>query len=123
MIELFIIAFAFWVGYQLGVHLTVWTLRDFLREAAHKEGINIDEDFNIINNKTPEKINVSKLVVESQNGVMYLYNHTDSRFVCQGTTINELAERANKQQNIKYASVLHNDKIVAFIDGKVQLLS
>ncbi len=123
MLELIILGLAFWLGYQTGVHTLAWRLRDLLRDAAIKEGIKVDQDFNILEDNQPTKPNVFKLVVEKQNDTLYLYDHKDNTFVCQGSTINELAELAIKYKNIKYASVLHGEEVVAFIDGKVKIIS
>ena len=118
MFEILFIAFMFWVGYQLGIHVTAWRLRDILREAALKEGINVDRDFNV----TESKLNVSKLVVERQNNMLYLYDYKDDTFVCQATTVDELAILAQKYKNIEYASVLDGEEVVAFINGKVKTI-
>jgi hypothetical protein len=51
-----------------------------------------------------------------------LYDKEANSFICQASTIDELARLAKEYNNIKYASVMdeQSDAIVAFIDGKVE---
>jgi hypothetical protein len=122
MLEIIVIGLVFWLGYQTGVHTLAWRLRDLLRSAAIKEGIKVDEDFNVLADVEPSKPNVFKLMIEKENGILYLYDYTDNTFVCQGSSINELAELAKEYKNIKYASVFDGKEVVAFIDGKVKVI-
>jgi peroxiredoxin family protein len=118
MLELIIICGIFWLGYQVGVHLTVWSLRDVLIEAAKREGFKIDKDNNLIEPED-DKPNVYKLVVEKVKDTLYLYDHKDE-FVCQASTVEELATLAKQHKNIKYAAVLYGDDTFMFVDGDVK---
>ena len=61
---------------------------------------------------------VYKLKTELLNGTLFLYD-SDDNFVCQGSTIEELAKLSKDVKHINYASVLHGDKIVVFVNGEV----
>lgn len=113
MLELITIAFIFWLGYQVGVMHLSWRLRDIIVKEARKEGIKVDDEYNIIESKKPK---VLKLWVEKVHDVMYLYD-TEDTFICQANTIQELATLALKYKNIKYASVINGDEVYAFVDG------
>lgn len=113
MLELIIIAFIFWLGYQVGVLHLSWRLRDIIVKEARKEGIKVDDEYNMIESKKPK---VSKLWVEKVHDVRYLYD-TEDTFICQANTIQELARLALKYKNIKYASVIDGDEVYAFVDG------
>lgn len=113
MLELIIIAFIFWLGYQVGVMHLSWRLRDIIVKEARKEGIKVDDEYNVIESKKPK---VLKLWVEKVHDVMYLYD-TEDTFICQANTIQELATLALKYKNIKYASVINGDEVYAFVDG------
>lgn len=113
MLELITIAFIFWLGYQVGVMHLSWRLRDIIVKEARKEGIKVDDEYNIIESKKPK---VLKLWVEKVHDVMYLYD-TEDAFICQANTIQELATLALKYKNIKYASVINGDEVYAFVDG------
>jgi len=62
---------------------------------------------------------VFKLKTEKHNDTLFLYDSKDV-FVCQGSTLEELATLADKNKNIKYAAVMHDEQIYMFIDGAVQ---
>ncbi len=116
MLELIIIAFIFWLGYQVGQMVLSWQLRDIIRKEARNGGSNVDDEYNIIEDKKPK---VTKLWVEKVHNILYLYD-TEDTFICQANTIEELATLALKYKDIKYASVLNGDDIYAFINGSVK---
>jgi|688.fasta_scaffold06396_23 hypothetical protein len=118
MLELIILAFVFYVGYNLGQIVLSWHLRDIIVRDARKEGIRVDSDYNIIEDGQP---NVFQLFVESVNDILYLYEREKNVFICQATSMEELAELSLKNSNIKYAAVLHGEQVVAFVNGKVKI--
>ena len=54
---------------------------------------------------------------------MFLYDRDANTFVCQGKSIDELAEFSKRYSGIKYAAVIDRstDDVIAFVDGKVDL--
>ena len=119
MLELIIVAFIFWLGYQVGQMVLSWQLRDIIRKEARKEGLKIDGEYNIIEPKD-EKPNVFQLFVEKSNDILYLYEREKDTFICQASTMEELAKLSLKYKNIKYALVLNGEDVFAFIDGTVK---
>lgn len=117
MLELIIIAFIFWLGYNAGQMVLSWQLRDVIRKEARSQGINVDDEYNLIKDEGPK---VQQLIVEKVNNVLYLYERDTDDFVCQGTTLTELATLAKKYKNIKYAAVMIDEEIYAFVDGVVK---
>jgi hypothetical protein len=65
------------------------------------------------------EIEVFKLKTTTTADSIFLYDDQDV-FICQGKTIEELASLCKQYSNIQFASVLHNDKIVIFMDGVVK---
>ena len=115
MLELIILVFVFWLGYQAGQMVLSYQLRDIIRKEAIQNGIDVDEEFNIkVKDNTPK---VSKLWVEKIHDILYLYEDDKQTFICQGSTIEELATLAFKYKKIKYASVILNEEVYAFVDG------
>lgn len=114
MLEFLIIVFAFGAGYHLGGVIMAYKLRHAVLLEARRQGMNVDDNFNII-----EKVNVNQLFIERVNDVLYLYEREKHTFICQAKTIDELAELANKN-NIKYAAVLHDNDVIAFVNGKIE---
>ena len=119
MLELLIIGFIFWLGYQVGCHLTAWHLREFIMEAAKKEGLVIKDNKVVDMNETPT---VYKLFIEKIKDTLYLYDHEDD-FVCQALTVEDLAKLAKQYKNIKYAAVLFGEETYMFVDGEVKTKS
>lgn len=120
MIDLIIIAFVFYVGYNIGQIVLSWQLRDLIVREARKEGIKVDGEYNIIEDDD-DKPNVFQLFVEKSNDILYLYERDKNNFICQAKTMEELATLSLKYKNIKYAAVLHGDDVVAFVNGEVKL--
>lgn len=118
MLELIIIVFIFWLGYNAGQIVLSWQMRDLIVKEARKEGIHVDDEYNIIENKN-DKPKVSKLWIEKVHDILYLYD-TEDTFICQATTLEELATLALKYKDIKYASVLNGDDVYAFVNGTVK---
>ena len=100
----YIVALA--IGYAIGYISLAIKLRELIEEYALAEDISEKEN------------TVVKLKTELLHGTLFLYDNTDN-FVCQGDTLAELAKLANEIKHIKYASVLHGDTIVVFINGEV----
>ncbi len=112
MLELIIIGFIFWVGYQIGMSVTAYRLRDLVYNEAKRRGLLKEIDI--------EEPTVMQLFVEKANNILYLYDKYDNTFVCQGSTLEELATLAKKYKNIKYAAVMIDKEVYAFVDGNVK---
>lgn len=103
------------IGYQIGSVVTAYRLRRFIIQHAKQQGLDLEEL-----TETTSVSNTVQLVIERENNILYLYNKED-KFVCQGSSVNELAQLALKYKNIKYAEVLDKkeNKIFAFVNGEV----
>lgn len=116
-----------YVGYQIGVSLTAWRLRDIIYKEAKARGMVSKDEEKLFDEfaeeeevKEPVKPNVFKLFVEKAQDTLYLYDHDANTFVCQAKTMEELASLALKYKNIKYAAVLDGDNTYMFVDGSVK---
>lgn len=116
MLELIIVGFIFWMGYQVGMSVTAYRLRDLVYKEAKRRGLIKEIDLDL----EEEKPTVMQLFVEKANNILYLYDKDDNTFVCQGSTLEELATLAKKHKNIKYAAVMIDKEIYAFVDGTVK---
>jgi hypothetical protein len=113
MLELIFVGFIFWIGYQVGMSVTAYRLRDLLFREATRRGV--VKGFGL-----EEEPTVMQLFVEKANNTLYLYDKYDNTFVCQGSTLEELATLAKKYKNIDYAAVMIDKEIYAFVDGTVK---
>ena len=116
MLEIIIICFVFWLGYKLGQSVTSYRLRDIIYEEAKRRGITTESDKKLFE-ATPK---VLQLEVEQANGILYLYEKGTHNFICQATTIEELAVLAQKYKNVNYAAVITDDDVFAFVNGIVK---
>jgi hypothetical protein len=109
------------LGYHLGQMVLSWRLRDIILKEARREGLNIDDEYNVVEQKD-DKPNVAQLFIERANDIMYLYDRKANTFICQATSMDELAKLAKEYKNIKYAAVLDQstEDVFAFVDGKVK---
>ena len=116
MLELIIIGFIFWLGYQIGMSVTAYRLRFLVYKEAKRKGLLKETDLSL----EEEVPIVSQLIVEKANNILYLYDKEDNTFICQATTLSELAKLAKQYKNIKYASVIDGNNVYAFINGLVK---
>ena len=115
MLEIIIVGFIFWMGYQVGMAVTSYRLRDLVYKEAKRRGLIKEIDLDL-----EEELTVVQLFVEKANNTLYLYDKDDNTFVCQCSTLQELATLAKKYKNIKYAAVMIDKDIYAFVDGTVK---
>jgi hypothetical protein len=95
----------FYLGIQFGELLTTLRIRHLISKIELEE-INPSEETEI-----------KKLMTEQINDVLYLYNHDTKDFICQGSSIEELAKIAKEYKNINLAAVIHNEKLFLFNNG------
>lgn len=110
--DLLLLLLSGFIGYMIGHAATIWKLRGFIKEVAKAEGIDLNEDFT-------EKpiVEVHKLEVEEIEKMLYLFDRDTKDFVCQGSTIEELARHAKDYRNIMMATVVHRGKVFMFVNG------
>jgi hypothetical protein len=63
--------------------------------------------------------NVFKLETEEVDNTILLYDRETNDFICQGNSLEQLAQLSREYNKIEYATVKHGDYFVAFIEGKV----
>jgi hypothetical protein len=117
MFELLIFIVGLYIGYHVGYSVLVWRLKDILIKEAKSEGL----DVSMFEEQKPTNT-VSQLFVERANNVLYLYDKEANSFICQASTLEDLARLAKEYKNIKYAAVMDEqaDIVVAFVDGRVE---
>lgn len=119
---LLILIVVFAGGFFAGQARAYWQLREVVRKYAVEElGMKIDAEYNIIegtdSKATDAKIRALK--IEQQKDTLYLFDADTDKFVCQALTVDELAKRVKEVNYCKIAGVVHNDKSIWFVDGKV----
>lgn len=120
MIELLItLAIGVFIGYQVGIAVIAWRLRDVIYKEAKAKGMITEKDRELFEGK--QQPTVAKLWIEKSHDILYMYHYDKETFVCQGSTVEELAKLAFERNNIKYAAVVSADgESFAFVDGAVK---
>ena len=95
----------FLFGFTLGELYLSFRIRKVLKDMIEEE----DDDL----------VELFKLKTEITADSILLYDEKNV-FICQGKTIEELAISAEKYSGIKYAAVMHENRIVIFMDGVVK---
>ena len=94
------------LGWVMGEFYTMYKLRKNLRS------------FLIIEEEVVRP-NVFKLETEEVDNTILLYDRDTNDFICQGNSLEQLAQLSREYKKIEYATVKHGDYFVAFIEGKV----
>jgi hypothetical protein len=117
MFELVLFIVGLYIGYHVGYSVLVWRIKDILIKEAKSEGL----DVSMFEEQKPTNT-VSQLFVERANNVLYLYDKEANTFICQASTLEDLARLAKEYKNIKYAAVMDEqaDIVIAFVDGRVE---
>jgi len=118
MFELIILAIVFFIGYQVGISVFAYRIRHLLYKEAKERGINISAASLDLDEEP--KPNIAKLFIEKANDMLYLYDYDANTFICQASTVDELASLAQKYKNIKYAVVENNGDMLMFVEGMVK---
>ena len=93
------------LGWVLGEFYTVYKLRKNLRSILIIEEV--------------ARPTVFKLETELVDNTILLYDRETNNFICQGNSLEQLAQLSREYKKIEYATVKHGDYFVAFIEGKV----
>lgn len=112
--ELLVLIIAIFIAYQIGVSVTAYKLRHLIFKEAKARGIKVET---VLDENTHPMIHTCW--VEKINDTFYLYDAQKNEFICQASTIDDLAELALKYKNIKVATVLFEDIKFLFKNGKI----
>ena len=109
----------FCTGFFLGKGYAYWHMAKVMREFAEAHGIDIQKELEklVTEEVEPKKI-VYKLEVETHDNTLYLFDKESNEFICQGSSVQELAKLALERKQIKLAAVLHDKRIFAFKNGE-----
>jgi hypothetical protein len=116
LLDLIFIFIIFGCGYALGEFVAVYRVHKFLIRISKKAGIDLEKE---VDNDIDSVSSVPKLTTEIVNDIIYLYEHEDNTFVCQGKSMEELAKVSHQFNKIENAIVLHKESIFIFSNGTV----
>ena len=108
MLDILLYISGVFVGWYFGSAYQIYIMRKTIKSLLNQ-----------IDNPTAIKNNETTLTIEEVNNVFYVYDSETNEFICQGATIEEVAENFNKRKGNISASLVHNNTTIFFIDGKV----
>jgi hypothetical protein len=107
------------LGYVIGNLHTIWKLKELISSTAKEKGIRLDGA-----DETKSTVHdIYKLEVEKVGDTLYLYDIETKDFVCQGSSLSELAMLSKTYRNIIVATVSHDDKVFMFVNGNYKELT
>lgn len=109
-----------WIACQIYINLKI---RGVLKRVARENNMTLEElQDKILSDVHGQEhvIRVPNLFTESTDNSIMLYNKDTGRFMCQGKSIEELAENLYKFDKIKFALVKHDDQQFWFVEGKIK---
>lgn len=118
ILEFFLIVL---LGYTIGKVHAYFQIAQILRDMAETVGIDIEKELQK-KKQTVESDNniVHRLKVEAHGDMLYLFEKETDTFICQGSSVQELAKLAKEYKNIGLAAVMYGDKVFKFKDGTSQ---
>lgn len=116
--ELLLLACIVYLSFQAGKHWGYYKLAKLMKEVAEEQGIDLEKELGVIKEQENAAQAVYKLEVETHGEVLYLFDKETDRFICQGSSVQELAKLAKELKQVNLAAVKHGDKIFAFKDGE-----
>lgn len=115
--DLLIIISLVGIGYWIGNMHASYKFFNIMKKVAEEQGIDLDQEVEKLHLKEEKTSEIHKLVTEQHGDMLYLFKRDSDDFVCQGKTLQELAELAKKYKDIKLATVVHDNKVFMFVDG------
>lgn len=106
------------IGYWIGKLHAYWDIVKAMRVLAEEHGIDFKGALDKDAKDDPEEKLVYKLQVETHGEQLYLFDHETDEFICQGSSVQELAKLAKEYKKVLYAAVKYDDKVFAFKDGE-----
>jgi hypothetical protein len=104
---MFELVIAFIAGWMFGTYQTAKNIRKILSKEIELEVTNSG------------KQDVKVFSIENHKNILYLYDVETGTFVCQGKTIEELAENSFKYKNVDIAVASDSVNVFKFKEGKV----
>ena len=103
--------FFFVIGFYTAVLLISRQLKNAIHRIAKENNIDLEEK--------PKVVKVPVMKTEPIMDGILLYD-TKNNFMCQGKSLEELAENLLKYKNIKLAMIVHDNDKFLVVEGKVE---
>lgn len=120
LFSLLLLGVVFYFGYLVGEAVSMWRLRNIMRNLAESMGIDVDQELAKMQKEISnvKVVKIANLETETHGDMIYLFDKEHNDFICQAKSVEELAKLAKEIKHIDKALVHHNDKKFIFVDGK-----
>ncbi len=118
MVDVLLILGVLYSGFVLGQMYQLMKVRKTIEKIATQNNI----DLSVLRNTEDEEdeIQIVLLQAEEVNNTLLIYDKLTNEFICQGSNMDEVAEKFNQRKKDFYGLLRHNDQNLMFIDGKVK---
>ena len=118
--DILILALIVVVAFQAGKHYGYFKIVKLMKEVAEEQGLDLEKELGLVKEQEEAKKipAVYKLEVETHGDLLYLFDKETDRFICQGSSVQELAKLAKELKQVNIAAVKYGDKVFAFKDGE-----
>jgi hypothetical protein len=106
-----------WIMHRLIINYQV---RKALEAIAKEQNISLEEIADEIMSDKKNIVHVPILFTEAVGNSIMLFNKETKQFVCQATSLEELAKNMMNHTKIKIAVVDHDAERMLFVEGKIQ---
>lgn len=125
MFEFLILVQVFFFGWFCHSFYLAYKLRKIIKRIAEENGLTVDQISSIIDNtqQGESKVKVVSapiLFTESTENAIMLYSKETGKFMCQASTVEDLADNLYRFNKVKFALVHHGSEEFWFVEGKVK---
>jgi hypothetical protein len=123
MFDILVLFQGFLLGWVLHSFYVAYKMRKIVKKILEDNNLTLEDLDSVLdskNNSNLKIINVPNLFTEMAGNSIMLYNKDTGNFMCQATTVEDLADNLYKFNKVKFALVQHDSKEVWFVEGKVK---
>lgn len=106
-------------GFLAGKLYAYYKIVGTIKELAEEHGIDLSKELDKLDQKEQEPGElIYKLQVEKHGDLLYLFDKDSDEFICQGSSVQELAKLSYSLKKIEKAAVLYNETFFKFVNGE-----
>jgi uncharacterized protein YneF (UPF0154 family) len=109
LVGLLLVAAGLVCGYFIGIFRAIAALKSINQQLVES----------LVKQPKESKPKLRMFKIDHNNGVMYLYDMVTDSFVCQGSSLVELAGIVSTTHSVRLAGVVNGEDKLWFINGKV----
>lgn len=106
----------FYIGWTFGKAYQIVVIRESLKRLSKHGATSVNE---LMEEREEEKMEIILLQSEEVNNTILIYDVLTKEFICQGTTLEEAAQRFHERNQNVVGALVHNNNELVFKDGKV----